>query len=151
MQLFDYFPLYKSSNNVQLFLSRPIAKSSNQSTPKSVTLPTLRKLLLPDPPTRFAVIHHYLINTTGRGIYTHLLGLLNSQISSLVETHGSSVGALRSSAVARVGQAVNVAVERFVTVGETIADDYPEVRDGMYEACKEARQAGESLQIFLLR
>lgn len=64
------------------------------------------------------------------------------QISSLVETHGS-VGALGSSAVARVGQAVNVAVERFVTVGETIADDYPEVRDGMYEACKEARQAGE--------
>ncbi|KAI4469805.1 alpha-catulin [Holotrichia oblita] len=67
------------------------------------------------------------------------------QISSLVETHGS-VGALRSSAVARVGQAVNVAVERFVTVGETIADDYPEVRDGMYEACKEARQAGGAIE-----
>ncbi|KAK9752463.1 Vinculin family [Popillia japonica] len=67
------------------------------------------------------------------------------QISSLVETHGS-VGALGSSAVARVGQAVNVAVERFVTVGETIADDYPEVRDGMYEACKEARQAGGAIE-----
>lgn len=63
-----------------------------------------------------------------------------------METHGS-VGALRASAVARVGQAVNVAVERFVTVGETIADDYPEVRDGMYEACKEARQAGERIGI----
>ena len=69
------------------------------------------------------------------------------QISSLVETHGT-IGALRSSAVARVGQAVNVAVERFVTVGETIADDYPEVRQGMYEACKEARQAG--MYFFLL-
>lgn len=67
-----------------------------------------------------------------------------SQISSLVEQHGS-VGSLRPSAVARVGQAVNVAVERFVTVGETIADDYPEVRQGMYEACKEARQAGKQL------
>lgn len=55
------------------------------------------------------------------------------------------MGALRPSAVARVGQAVNVAVERFVTVGETIADDYPEVRQGMYEACKEARQAGKLL------
>jgi hypothetical protein len=64
------------------------------------------------------------------------------QISSLVEQHGT-VGALRPSAVARVGQAVNLAVERFVTVGEAIADDYPEVRQGMYEACKEARQAGK--------
>lgn len=45
--------------------------------------------------------------------------------------------------MAKVGQAVNLAVERFVTVGETIADDYPEVRQGMYEACKEARQAGK--------
>lgn len=63
------------------------------------------------------------------------------QISSLVEQHGS-VGFHRPSAVAKVGQAVNLAVERFVTVGETIADDYTEVRQGMYEACKEARQAG---------
>ncbi|KAJ8946752.1 hypothetical protein NQ318_002582 [Aromia moschata] len=62
------------------------------------------------------------------------------KISSLVEQHGTA-GSLRPSAVARVGQAVNLAVERFVTVGETIADDYPEVRQGMYEACKEARQA----------
>nr|CAH7751736.1 unnamed protein product [Callosobruchus chinensis] len=47
---------------------------------------------------------------------------------------------------ARVGQAVNLAVERFVTVGETIADDHPEVRQGMYEACKEARQAGGAIE-----
>lgn len=59
-----------------------------------------------------------------------------------METHASA-GGLRPSAVARVGQAVNMAVDRFVTVGETIADDYVEVRQGMYEACKEARQAGE--------
>lgn len=70
------------------------------------------------------------------------------QISSLVEHH-SSVSSLRATAVARVGQAVNVAVERFVTVGETIADDYPEVRQGMYEACKEARQAGNITYFFL--
>ncbi|KAJ8910004.1 hypothetical protein NQ315_006008 [Exocentrus adspersus] len=63
------------------------------------------------------------------------------RISSLVEQHGTA-GSLRPSAVARVGQAVNLAVERFVTVGETIADDYQEIRQGMYEACKEARQAG---------
>ncbi|XP_063910464.1 alpha-catulin isoform X4 [Zophobas morio] len=75
-----------------------------------------------------------------RSVEQTLLPLIK-QISSLVEQHGT-VGALRPSAVARVGQAVNVAVERFVTVGEAIADDYPEVRQGMYEACKEARQAG---------
>nr|XP_022918020.1 alpha-catulin isoform X2 [Onthophagus taurus] len=79
-----------------------------------------------------------------RSIEQTLLPLIK-QISSLVEAHGS-VGALRSSAVARVGQAVNVAVERFVTVGETIADDYSEVREGMYEACKEARQAGSAIE-----
>ena len=43
----------------------------------------------------------------------------------------------------RVGQAVNLAVERFVTVGETIADDNPEIKVDMYEACKEARAAGK--------
>lgn len=48
-------------------------------------------------------------------------------------------------AVARVGQAVNLAVERFVTVGETIADDNVEIKEDMYEACKEARAAGKYL------
>ncbi|CAG9768118.1 unnamed protein product [Ceutorhynchus assimilis] len=71
-------------------------------------------------------------------MYLKLESLL-FQISSLVD-HGSG-GSLRPNAVARVGQSVNLAVERFVTVGETIADDYQETRQGMYEACKEARQA----------
>lgn len=47
-------------------------------------------------------------------------------------------------AIGRVGQAVSLAVERFVTVGETIADDNPEIRQDMYDACKEARAAGKS-------
>lgn len=46
-------------------------------------------------------------------------------------------------AVDRIGQAVNLAVERFITVGETIADNNPEIKQDMYEACKEARVAGE--------
>lgn len=33
-------------------------------------------------------------------------------------------------------------MERFVTVGETIADDNPEIKQEMYEACKEARTVG---------
>lgn len=46
-------------------------------------------------------------------------------------------------AIARVGQGVNLAIERFVTVGETIADDNPEIKADMYHECKEARAAGE--------
>ncbi|XP_049816325.1 alpha-catulin [Schistocerca nitens] len=49
-------------------------------------------------------------------------------------------------AVARVGQAVNLAVERFVTVGETIADDNPDIKADMYDACKEARAAGAAIE-----
>ncbi|KAF4531994.1 hypothetical protein B566_EDAN006539, partial [Ephemera danica] len=59
-------------------------------------------------------------------------------------TPSSSARALR--AVARVGQAVSLAVDRFVTVGETIADDNPEIREDMYESCKEARAAGCSIE-----
>lgn len=40
---------------------------------------------------------------------------------------------------------MNLAVERFVTVGETIADDNPEIKQDMYDACKEARTAGKIL------
>ncbi|KOC61116.1 Alpha-catulin, partial [Habropoda laboriosa] len=45
-----------------------------------------------------------------------------------------------------VGQAVNLAVERFVTVGETIADGNPEIREDMYQACKRARDAGSAIE-----
>lgn len=82
----------------------------------------------------------------------------HSQISSLVHhrggggmggtadrlsatAHGHSERTLR--AIGRVGQAVSLAVERFVCVGETIGDDNPEIRQDMYEACKEARTAGK--------
>uniref|UniRef100_A0A6M2DDD1 Putative alpha-catenin n=1 Tax=Xenopsylla cheopis TaxID=163159 RepID=A0A6M2DDD1_XENCH len=85
----------------------------------------------------------------------------NKQISTLVSHHSlcgsgvsfpsESVTSLPCSersfrAVLRVGQAVNLAVERFVTVGETIADDNTEIKRDMYEACKEAREAGGSIE-----
>lgn len=66
------------------------------------------------------------------------------QISTLVSHRERSLCSERSiRAVARVGQAVNLAVERFVTIGETIADDNPEIKTEMYQACKEARAAGQ--------
>ncbi|XP_063990318.1 alpha-catulin isoform X2 [Diachasmimorpha longicaudata] len=69
------------------------------------------------------------------------------QISTLVSHRERPLCSDRSlRAVARVGQAVNLAVERFVTVGETIADDNPEIKQTMYEACKEARVAGSTIE-----
>lgn len=53
-------------------------------------------------------------------------------------------------AIGRVGQAVNLAVERFVTVGEAIADDNHDIKQDMYDACKEARAAGKLLIAFFL-
>lgn len=46
-------------------------------------------------------------------------------------------------AIHRVGQAVNVAVGRFVAVGEAIAAENQELKDEMGQACFEARRAGK--------
>lgn len=46
-------------------------------------------------------------------------------------------------AIGRVGQSVNLAMERFVAVADKIGDDNPDIKKDMYEACKEARTAGE--------
>ncbi|XP_072749232.1 alpha-catulin isoform X2 [Anoplolepis gracilipes] len=74
-------------------------------------------------------------------------GMADEQISTLISHRERPLCSDRSlRAVARVGQAVNLAVERFVTVGETIADDNPEIKQDMYEACKEARVAGSAIE-----
>uniref|UniRef100_A0A8B9FFH4 Alpha-catulin n=1 Tax=Amazona collaria TaxID=241587 RepID=A0A8B9FFH4_9PSIT len=48
-------------------------------------------------------------------------------------------------AIQRVGQAVNLAVGRFVTVGEAIANENHELKEEMSIACIEARRAGETI------
>ncbi|KDR21554.1 alpha-catulin isoform X2 [Zootermopsis nevadensis] len=76
-----------------------------------------------------------------------MANISDRQISTLVTHRERPLCSERSlRAVARVGQAVNLAVERFVTVGETIADDNPEIKEDMYEACKEARAAGTAIE-----
>lgn len=37
-------------------------------------------------------------------------------------------------------------MERFAAVGEAIADDNPEIRNEMYDACKDARAAGSLIE-----
>ncbi|XP_072046849.1 alpha-catulin-like [Amphiura filiformis] len=49
-------------------------------------------------------------------------------------------------AIERVGQAVNLAVERFVTVGEAIGDDDSDIKKEMYRSCQEARLAGKECE-----
>lgn len=72
---------------------------------------------------------------------------LVKQISTLLSHRERSICSERSlRVVARVGQAVNVAIERFVTVGESIADDNPEIKTDLYQACKDARVAGEAIE-----
>lgn len=46
-------------------------------------------------------------------------------------------------AIQQVGQAVNLAVGRFITVGEAIAHENQELKGEMNIACTEARQAGK--------
>lgn len=42
----------------------------------------------------------------------------------------------------KIGSAVEAAIERFVAVGETIADENVDIQPEMYDACHEARLAG---------
>ncbi|XP_078091903.1 alpha-catulin isoform X2 [Mustelus asterias] len=71
---------------------------------------------------------------------------LVTQITTLInhkEKPKKSEKTLR--AIQRVGQAVSLAVGRFVTVGEAIANENEELKEEMYFACQEARKAGESI------
>ncbi|KAL3854374.1 hypothetical protein ACJMK2_013646, partial [Sinanodonta woodiana] len=71
---------------------------------------------------------------------------LVTQITTLVNhKERTKVTEKTARALMRVGEAVSYAVERFVTVGESIADENPDIREDMCEACWEARQAGTSI------
>jgi len=65
------------------------------------------------------------------------------QITTLVNAKEKPIHSERTlTALVRVGQAVNLAVERFVAVGEAIARDNPEIQREMCDACRDARTAG---------
>ena len=70
----------------------------------------------------------------------------SSQITTLVNHKERPIKSERMlRALVRVGLAVQMAVDRFVSVGETIAEENREIEESMCEASKEARIAGESL------
>ncbi|XP_028453356.1 alpha-catulin isoform X3 [Perca flavescens] len=71
---------------------------------------------------------------------------LVSQITTLINHKDKPKKSERTlAAIHRVGQAVSVAVGRFVTVGEAIATENQELKDEMGQACFEARRAGDAI------
>ncbi|KRX88720.1 Alpha-catulin [Trichinella pseudospiralis] len=74
---------------------------------------------------------------------------LVSQITTLVNHREKYYGKIKSEktlkAIMKVGFCVQAAVERFVTVGESIADEHVEIQPEMYDACQEARSAGAAI------
>lgn len=76
---------------------------------------------------------------------------LVSQITALVSLKDNFVGTGKKRsektlrAALKVGSAVEAAIERFVAVGETIADENADIQPEMYDACHEARVAGSSI------
>ena len=77
-----------------------------------------------------------------------ILCVFSLQITTLVNAKEKPIKSERTlRALVRVGQAVNLAVERFVSVGESIAEENPEIQHDMCDACKEARAAGRRISI----
>lgn len=82
-----------------------------------------------------------------KSIETTLVPLV-TQISTLVnfkEKPRSTTNEKTLHAINRVGDAVHMAVERFVSVGESIAGENPEIKIDLTDACREARSAGKSI------
>ena len=76
------------------------------------------------------------------------VGLCVFQISTLINHKDKlkkSEKTLR--ALHRLGQAVGIAVGRFVTVGEAIATEHLELKEEMILSCSEARRAGKSTKL----
>ncbi|GFS44754.1 alpha-catulin [Trichonephila inaurata madagascariensis] len=72
---------------------------------------------------------------------------LVTQITTLVNAKEKPIKSEKTlRAIVHVGQAVNFAVQKFVSVGEAIADDNCEIKSDMYEACKDARTAGSIIE-----
>ncbi|VBB26140.1 unnamed protein product [Acanthocheilonema viteae] len=76
-------------------------------------------------------------------LVTQITTLVNFKENYLSSGKKRSEKALRSAL--KIGSAVEAAIERFVVVGETIADENPDVQPEMYDACHEARLAGASI------
>ncbi|CAI5438837.1 unnamed protein product [Caenorhabditis angaria] len=76
-------------------------------------------------------------------LVTQITTLVNYKESYLQNGKPKSERAMR--AALKIGSSVEAAIERFVCVGETIADENADIQPEMYDACTEARLAGASM------
>ncbi|XP_058982209.1 alpha-catulin isoform X1 [Musca domestica] len=60
--------------------------------------------------------------------------------------HLEMSGEQKLMAYKRVGQAVNMSVDRLVTIGEIIAEGFQDIKGDMFECCKDARDTGKSIE-----
>ncbi|XP_015985493.2 alpha-catulin isoform X3 [Rousettus aegyptiacus] len=80
-----------------------------------------------------------------RSVEQTLLPLV-SQITTLINHKDNTKKSDKTlQAIQRVGQAVNLAVGRFVKVGEAIANENRDLKEEINIACIEAKQAGETI------
>ncbi|KAM4876840.1 alpha-catulin isoform 2-T2 [Thomomys bottae] len=80
-----------------------------------------------------------------RSVEQTLLPLV-SQITTLINHKDNTKKSDKTlQAIQRVGQAVNLAVGRFVKVGEAIANENWDLKEEINIACVEAKQAGETI------
>uniref|UniRef100_A0A8I5Y7A6 Catenin alpha-like 1 n=1 Tax=Rattus norvegicus TaxID=10116 RepID=A0A8I5Y7A6_RAT len=80
-----------------------------------------------------------------RSVEQTLLPLV-SQITTLINHKDNTKKSDKTlQAIQRVGQAVNLAVGRFVKVGEAIANENWDLKEEISIACIEAKQAGETI------
>ncbi|XP_067599824.1 alpha-catulin isoform X2 [Pseudorca crassidens] len=82
-----------------------------------------------------------------RSVEQTLLPLV-SQITTLINHKDNTKKSDKTlQAIQRVGQAVNLAVGRFVKVGEAIANENWDLKEEINIACIEAKQAGETIAV----
>ncbi|XP_012577003.1 PREDICTED: alpha-catulin isoform X2 [Condylura cristata] len=94
-------------------------------------------------PSGFALDSGLEIKT--RSVEQTLLPLV-SQITTLINHKDNTKKSDKTlQAIQRVGQAVNLAVGRFVKVGEAIANENRDLKEEINIACVEAKQAGETI------
>ncbi|XP_062938036.1 alpha-catulin isoform X2 [Cynocephalus volans] len=94
-------------------------------------------------PSSFAFDSGLEIKT--RSVEQTLLPLV-SQITTLINHKDNTKKSDKTlQAIQRVGQAVNLAVGRFVKVGEAIANENRDLKEEINIACIEAKQAGETI------
>ncbi|KAM4851335.1 alpha-catulin isoform X2 [Urocitellus parryii] len=94
-------------------------------------------------PSGFAFDSELEIKT--RSVEQTLLPLV-SQITTLINHKDNTKKSDKTlQAIQRVGQAVNLAVGRFVKVGEAIANENWDLKEEISIACIEAKQAGETI------